>query len=188
MRKPSADPHWGNENRSAKANALFSTLQHATSTDLRDKVWLDAGCGSGGIAAHLATQVQSVCGVDPERWAQWDALAKSHPNLQLMDGFFDAETLPLEEASVDVVVCNQVYEHVSDPQQLIRNIYRVLKPGGVCYFAGSNLLWPIEPHVFWPFVHWLPRAWAIKILGIFNPSAILDAHAKPSWWLKKEFC
>ncbi|WP_312527949.1 class I SAM-dependent methyltransferase [Comamonas sp.] len=187
MIQPSIDPRWGNEGRNAKANALLNTLIHATGADLSDKVWLDAGCGSGGIAGHLATQVKWVYCIDPERWAQWEALAQSHSNLKFLDGSFDSKTLPLGEAMVDVVVCNQVYEHVSNPQQLITNIYNVLKPGGICYFAGPNLLWPIEPHVFWPFLHWLPRTWAVKILKIFQPSAILDAYAKTSWWLKIEF-
>jgi SAM-dependent methyltransferase len=40
------------------------------------------------------------------------------------------EALPLEDASFDVVLCTQVLEHVDDPAQAVRELYRVAKPGG----------------------------------------------------------
>ncbi len=84
-----------------------------------------------------------------------------------------------------MVVCNQVYEHVSDPQQLIREIFRILKPGGRCYFAGPNLIFPIEPHVFWPFVHWLPRGFAVKLMRVCGSSGVLDANSTHYWRLRR---
>ncbi len=43
---------------------------------------------------------------------------------------------------------------------MIREIYRVLKTDGVCYFAGPNKFELIEPHYRLPFLSWLPRGLA----------------------------
>jgi SAM-dependent methyltransferase len=50
-----------------------------------------------------------------------------------------AEGIPLGDNSVDVVLCNQVLEHVIDPGKSVSEIFRILKPGG--RFLGS------VPHV-----------------------------------------
>jgi SAM-dependent methyltransferase len=46
------------------------------------------------------------------------------------DFFYDGNTFPFEDASYDGVVCNQVLEHVFNPDQFLLEILRVLKPGG----------------------------------------------------------
>lgn len=45
----------------------------------------------------------------------------------------DIHELPLESGSVDAVICIAVLEHVEEPQKAVREMYRVLKPGGYCY-------------------------------------------------------
>jgi len=47
--------------------------------------------------------------------------------------------LPLKDESVDVVTATDVLEHLVDPQMLVRETYRVLKPGGYAMFATPNL-------------------------------------------------
>lgn len=46
----------------------------------------------------------------------------------------DIHNLPLRDSSVDAIICMNVLEHVEDPQKAVKEIYRVLKPGGYCYF------------------------------------------------------
>jgi ubiquinone/menaquinone biosynthesis C-methylase UbiE len=143
------------------------------------------GCGSGRIALHIAPYVKSITGIDPEPWPYWKDYEIQHENLTFIKQ--STEQLPLVNNSIDIVVCNQVYEHVDNPELLISEIYRVLKPGGYCYFAGPNLLFPIEPHVFWPFIHWLPRKLAIKLMHLFHAKIIIDANSTTYWTLKKWF-
>lgn len=181
------NPRWGNKGRNEKADAIFSTLISIFGNGIKDLDWLDIGCGSGGIAAQISTKVRAIEGIDPESWPQWEDLKEEQENLTLRQGYFDQESLPVPENSFDIIICNQVYEHVRNPKQLILNICKALKPGGVCYFAGPNFLWPIEPHVFWPFVHWLPRKFSQKLISVFNKSAKLDANSKNLWQLKKYF-
>jgi ubiquinone/menaquinone biosynthesis C-methylase UbiE len=44
------------------------------------------------------------------------------------------ETLPFEDASFDVVLCDNVVDHALDPRGILKEIARVLKPGGTLYF------------------------------------------------------
>lgn len=48
----------------------------------------------------------------------------------IADFHFDVQEIPFEQASFDVVICNHVLEHVKDDRKAMREIYRVLKPGG----------------------------------------------------------
>jgi 2-polyprenyl-3-methyl-5-hydroxy-6-metoxy-1,4-benzoquinol methylase len=182
-------PRWGNQGRDRKAIAIWRTLVCHRGEAISTGTWLDVGCGSGGIAATLAPRVYRIVGIDPEPWPNWVSTQADVSNLVFQTAAFDGESLPVPDQAVDVVVCNQVYEHVGDPVALLRNIHRALKPGGCCYFAGPNVLWPIEPHVFWPFVHWLPRALArrvMKLLGASNAHE-LDAYSTHCWRLRRWF-
>ena len=184
-----AKPRWGNEARALKAQAILSTLTKYCGDQVVDGAWLDVGCGSGGIAASLASRVHVVVGIDPEPWDAWEDATAALSNLGFIVGAFDGEEFPATEESMDVVICNQVYEHVINPQRLVRNINRILRPGGVCYFAGPNLLWPVEPHVFWPFVHWLPRKWAHAVMRALGSRRTheLDAFSTNYWTLTRWF-
>ena len=45
----------------------------------------------------------------------------------------DIHELPLEDNSVDVILCSAVLEHVEEPQRAVKEMYRVLKKGGYCF-------------------------------------------------------
>lgn len=184
-----ADPRWGQQDRDHKAEAILATLRLHCGRDLTRGIWLDIGCGSGGVAATLATHVQHVVGLDPESWERWNQFREQHSNLDFHAASYrDLEAL-LGPESVDVVVCNQVYEHVDDPVALLAAIHRVMKPGAVCYFAGPNFWWPIEPHLHWPFAHWFPRNWVMFLIENLRLTWAAKWDAKPwSWWrLRKQF-
>jgi 2-polyprenyl-3-methyl-5-hydroxy-6-metoxy-1,4-benzoquinol methylase len=177
------DQRWQAKNRDLKAHAILTTIKHFTSTPLEHTTWLDIGCGTGEIAAHIAPHVHSITAIDSGAWPQWLNFQKEHNNLNFLHESIDA--LSCKQDSTDIIICNQVYEHVNNPQQLIAEIYRILKPGGHCYFAGPNLLFPIEPHIFWPCIHWLPRRLAIKLLRQCGSTAILDAYSTHYWTLTR---
>lgn len=185
MNEIHVDPKWGAEQRDHKAFAITQILCHYINFPLEQAECVDIGCGSGGIAFYLAPYVRSIVGVDPEAWMRWKEFQNLRPNLKFFQE--SVEKLSLADASADLVICNQVYEHVPNPQLLIQEIYRILKPGGYCYFGGPNLLFPIEPHIFWPFVHWLPRRFAIQFMKICGSQAILEANSTNYWRLRRWF-
>lgn len=179
-----SDPRWGTHGRNRKAAAILHTLRSSCGPNVGSGRWLDVGCGSGGIAAALADFVDHIEGVDIEPWERWVSYMDQHQNLQLKTGRCDAENIPMARSAYDVIICNQVYEHVANPRQLLSNIEQMLKPQGVCYFAGPNLLWPVEPHVYLPCVHWLPRRLALRLMRALGSKHMEDLDAYSSTWWK----
>lgn len=53
----------------------------------------------------------------------------------------DIHNLPFEDNSVDAIICIAVLEHVEEPQKAVREMYRVLKPGGYCYIYAPFLFY-----------------------------------------------
>jgi len=88
---------------------------------------LDAACGTGRHTRRLVELGHEVVGVDgsPEMLG----IAKmSVPNAVFLEG--DLYSLPLESASVDLVVCALALEHVADLHRAISDFGRVLRPRG----------------------------------------------------------
>lgn len=96
---------------------------------------LDIGCGPGTITVDLASYVPSgqVTGLERAGGVleQARALAKEKGvgNVDFVEG--DANDLPYEEGSFDVVFCHQVLQHVGDPVGMLREMKRVTKSGGI---------------------------------------------------------
>lgn len=178
------DPGWGDRHRETKAFAILATCRRVIGGDFSETRWLDIGCGCGEIAASIAPHVGHITGIDPSPWQRWPALKARHPNLDFIQGDYQAA---VKIPAPDVVVCNQVYEHVEEPLKMIRLIHRILKPGGHVYFAGPNLLFPIEPHVFWPFVHWLPSRPALFLMRMFRARYVMSTHSVTIWQLRRWF-
>lgn len=96
---------------------------------------LDIGCGAGFdtlLAARMVGPTGRVIALDMtpamREKTQAGAAAKGLTNVQVVDGF--AEDLPLPDASVDVVISNGVINLTPDKSVVMREVYRVLKPGG----------------------------------------------------------
>jgi len=62
-----------------------------------------------------------------------------------VDIIADATRIPFKEATFDAVLCEVVLEHVHQPQEVIAEALRVLKPGGSCFFIAP-FLFPFHGH------------------------------------------
>ena len=102
---------------------------------------LDVACGSGfGLEMLLAAGAQPI-GIDYAA----DALTHINTDARLVRA--DAMCLPLHSASVDQVVSLETIEHVPDAAALVREIRRVLKPGGLLVLSTPNRTFgPPERH------------------------------------------
>ncbi len=141
--------------RKAK-NMVLVLKDYFVGVNLRDLKLLDVGASSGIIDEYLARIFRSVDGIDIDSVAIEYARRNFHrKNLKFK--IDDALSLSFKNDSFDVVVCAHVYEHVADKQKLFKEIHRVLRPGGVCYLAAQNRLWPLEAHHNLLFLSWLPK-------------------------------
>lgn len=111
--------------------------------DLRGLAVLDFGCGSGGIALHIAGAhgAGSVVGVDVEGTvvARARERAARHPAGERAT-FRQVEPgpLPFPDGSFDLVFSKDAMIHVADKDALFADLFRVLRPGGV--LAASDWL------------------------------------------------
>jgi len=100
---------------------------------------LEVGSGLGILASEVARLVPrgEVFGVEysPEQLSKAES---SRPNLRFVRG--DAHALDFEDARFDVVYCRYVLEHLADPPRALREMWRVLKPGGKVFLQENNIL------------------------------------------------
>jgi SAM-dependent methyltransferase len=151
------------QKRRQKAAKILAVVRHALGRDELDGLTaLDVGCSAGFIADELALAGAATVGVDIDEAGLDRARERfgERVDFRLARG----EDLPLEDDSVDVAVLNHIYEHVVDPEAVIADIRRVLKPTGLLYLGLGNRLGIIEPHYKLPFLSWLPQGAADRYL------------------------
>lgn len=96
---------------------------------------LDLGCAFGFTTVRLARKGYQTVGVDNA--PRYIAMARRRdPGGEYI--LSSAETLPLENASFDGILCLDVLEHVSNEHAVISEIKRVLKPGGTLILSVPN--------------------------------------------------
>jgi ubiquinone/menaquinone biosynthesis C-methylase UbiE len=135
---------------------------------------LDVGSGSGTdalIASRLVGSEGSVIGLDMTRAMREklhaNAAAAGASNVRTLDG--NAEDIPLPDRSVDVVTSNGVLNLVPDKEKAIREIFRVLRPGGKIQI--SDIVVEIPPSEA---CRAKPELWAECIVGAVTAEQYLS--------------
>ena len=130
---------------------------------------LDIGCGLGVYVRKFREYSDRVYGIDIDAKRLREG-AKSTPNLMLSA----SETLPFRDAAFDLVVLNEVIEHVRDDGATLAEALRVIRPGGHIAIYAPNRLYPFETHGIYvgkkfvfgniPFINWLPTPLRNKLV------------------------
>jgi len=89
---------------------------------------LEVGSGLGLLAVDVADAASGVQVTGVEISAAQIAASPIHPRVTFVQG--DAHTLQFPPASFDLVYARYLLEHVRDPQRVLREMHRVVKPGG----------------------------------------------------------
>ena len=154
--------------RRRKAAKILAVLRHVRGLDdLSGLTAADVGCSAGFIADELAgAGAARTYGVDIDVPGLRAARTRFGDHVQFVCAA--GEALPFPDASLDVVVFNHIYEHVVDPDAVIADVKRVLKPDGVLYLGLGNRLGVIEPHYKLPFLSYLPPAAADRYVRAFG--------------------
>lgn len=137
-----------------------------------EMVAADIGCGSGFITAGLVSLVREVICLDGSA----AMLAKARENLKDFNNITyqqaDGLSLPLPDWSVDAVFANMYLHHCPDPLAALREMARILRPGGRLVITDMEA----HPHAwlkdemadFWQgFERWQVRDW-LKEVGLVN--------------------
>jgi glycosyltransferase involved in cell wall biosynthesis/ubiquinone/menaquinone biosynthesis C-methylase UbiE len=144
------------QHRRGKAKKILSVLHHYLGRDdLSGLSALDIGCSAGFIADELAADGANTIGVDIDEPGLERAQERFGGRVEFVNA--SGDDLPLPDESLDVVVFNHIYEHVVDPDPVVAEIRRVLKPSGVVYLGLGNKRQIIEPHHRLPLLSWLPQ-------------------------------
>jgi SAM-dependent methyltransferase len=119
----------------AGAQHFCSTVRSAGGLGPKPRV-LVAGCGKGHEALFIRGELGgSVVGVDISE--QWDSsLGADVPDFRLTTG--SILELAFADGSFDAVFYHHVIEHVDDPAGSLRELARVLRPGGLIYVGTPN--------------------------------------------------
>ena len=104
---------------------------------------VDLGSSRGLFLARFPSSDRTGIEIDPEeraRGAEHGVEAVEH-FINAFDGKRLTARLPFEDASADVVLAGEIIEHIVDTESFLREIARVLRPGGAVVLSTPNILW-----------------------------------------------
>jgi ubiquinone/menaquinone biosynthesis C-methylase UbiE len=124
-------------------------LEHFLKPYASESEVLDVGSGGSSYSRYFPNRL--TVDIDPARQPEIVA---------------DAHALPFAPESFELVLCTEVLEHVKNPSQVISELNRVLKPGGMLLLT-TRFVYPIHdaPHDYWRFTRYgmleLFKAWEV---------------------------
>lgn len=116
----------------SRANAL---CPHCLSLERHRLLWLYLTRETDLLTAfprtlHIAPEVCIMRHLKPHFRSHPGQYITADLESPLADMHFDVQQIPLSDNDVEVVICNHILEHVADDRQALRELYRILKPGG----------------------------------------------------------
>jgi len=130
---------------------------------------LDLGSGRGGFLIDVASRGGQAVGLevnDDYIKKTLEEAVKKDLRVEVVKGV--AESLPFANQQFDFINFALVVEHVEDADQAIREMSRVMKPGGQAYMGVPNRYGFKDPHFHLYLVNWLPRAWCNGFITLFG--------------------
>ncbi len=163
------------ESRQKKADKVVAVCQHFSFRPLNDLVCLDLGSSTGIMTERFAENFRTIIALDVDtEGLKWGKENSRRKNIEFLCA--DGTEISLADNSVDVIICNQIYEHVDRQEELMSEIFRVLKYDGFCYFGAGNRYVLIEGHYFLPFLSWLPHWLADIYMKLAGKKGIYDVR------------
>lgn len=114
---------------------VFDQLLHHL--DLKQRLLLDAGCGTGLFSAEAAKRGANVVSLDHGKNLLRETRRKGLTSVIAAD----AARMPVRDGSFDIVVSSECIEHTPSPHVTVRELVRVLRPGGWLVVTCPNAVW-----------------------------------------------
>jgi len=160
----------------SRAKAWLKAIEKISGLDLKNKKMLDVGCGWGGHIIAAAQLSADCVGCDVD--SQVLEVAELRTRLYGVGAQFycsAAEKLPFEDNEFDYIQSISVLEHVQDVRLSIKEMVRVLKPGGVGFVQAPNYWIPVEQHYKIVFPPKCPKSLAkIYLRLLARPANFID--------------
>jgi hypothetical protein len=166
--------YFGPQFRKRRMQAFVATFRPSPQTTILD-------CGGSPhnwelVNCEARITLLNVYPIEEIRWAPWAA------NISYELG--DATNMPYEDGTFDIGFSNSVIEHLGtyeNQAKLANEIRRVARKLWVQTPARSFL---IEPHLWTPFIHYLPKSWQQRLMRNFTVFGLLT---RPSYNQVEEF-
>jgi SAM-dependent methyltransferase len=151
------------------------THQHllaAIATEMRGRPTfkvVDVGCGAGKLIHYLAVGLPAIfpgAAIEVDGFDVADFAPHGHSNLASETKTVrSSDPWPYPDNSVDVIISNQVIEHVFNPAFFFREVARCLKLDGISIHLGpfKNVIW--EDHVCIPLAHRITKPAFIRVMA-----------------------
>jgi ubiquinone/menaquinone biosynthesis C-methylase UbiE len=137
---------------------------HPEIKDVKNSRVLDIGCLDGHFTSYFIGRGNRVFAIDIKN----HGISRLSPPIIFCIG--KGEYLPFSDNTFDLVFCSDVFEHVERFENIVPEIYRVIKPGKLCLVSTVDGYWksPLEVRSF--LLKYLPKAWAKSLMGKFAVS------------------
>jgi SAM-dependent methyltransferase len=136
--------------------AQLARIEHSVGT-LAGRTLLNVGCGTGGFNVAAERAGAHVWGIDAGEEAVAICRLRRGRDAGGRHAVAMAEALPFRDAAFDVVICLSTLEHVADVETSLREMVRVLRPGGVLFLYAPSGWACYESHYKLAWVPWSPR-------------------------------
>lgn len=152
---------------------------------LKNKIVLDFGCFTGGrsIAWVERYKLKKIYGIDIRN--VYIEAATKFAQIKKVNADFTiskSKTLPYNDCKFDAILTYDVFEHVDDLENTLRECYRVLKKGGKMFVVFPSYYNPIEHHLslvtLTPFLHYFFRG--KDLVDVYNK--IIDKREGAYWY------
>lgn len=120
------------QSQGISSSAIYEMVAEALNVKQVGGVIVDVGCGEGNLWPHVKQLFNSYIGVDAIRYNGFPQDAQfSHADL-------DSNCVPLEDGIADVVAAVETIEHLENPRAFVRELVRLVKPGGWVVITTPN--------------------------------------------------
>lgn len=175
---------YSKQGRERKAKTMLAVFKDFLQKDMSNLSVLDIGSSTGIISNYIAPFFGKVYGIDIDGTAvEFAQKNRNKSNTEFI--LNDSMNICFRENVFDVIICAHIYEHVPDAVRLMNEIYRILKPGGVCYFAAGNRLNINEAHYHLPFLSVIPKPLAHIYFRLCGKGELYYEEHLTYWGLKK---